>query len=309
MEIIFAFLKSPGPELLNIGPLTLRWYGVLIAFSIFIGLNISNNLAQEKGLPKQLVNDLMPILVLSSLIGARIYYVFFEWRNYSGVNFWSKSNLFGLNISIPSAFEIWGGGIAIHGALIAGTISVILFCRLKKQNFLKVFDVLMPSVALGQAIGRWGNFFNNEAFGIPAKIPWKLFIPLKNDYGGYLRPTIFLKEEYFHPTFLYESIWNLIVFFILIYLFKLGIKRKNIIANGSLAFIYLILYSSGRFFIEELRIDPLCINAIPPFCEGGIRVAQLISILLILIGILGLSLINKKREKRNPNPNKPNQKI
>tara|TARA_Y100001968_G_scaffold324007_1_gene362600 strand:+ start:1506 stop:2417 length:912 start_codon:yes stop_codon:yes gene_type:complete len=303
METIFLALKSPGPNILNIGPLVLRWYGLLIAISILIGLNLSNKLAKRKGLPKRLINDLMPILVFSSIFGARIYYVFFEWRNYSGLNFWGHIDILGFNFPIPSAFEIWGGGIAIHGALIAGTISVILFCKRKKQNYLNVLDVLIPSVALGQAIGRWGNFFNNEAFGIPTSMPWKLFIPITN------RPIMFINEQYFHPTFLYESIWNIFTFLILIALFRLGIKSKLDFSPGVLTFTYIIMYSFGRFWIEGLRIDPLCINSIPPFCEGGFRAAQLISILLMCIGVLGLSWINKKRKKRNPNQLKPKQKI
>ena len=303
MGNIFSILRSPGPEIIHIGPFILRWYGLLIATSIFIGLNLSNKLAQKRNLPRSLINDLTPILVLTSILGARIYYVSFEWKNYIGYNFWSSLNILGFKIFIPRIFEIWGGGIAIHGALIAGTISILIFCKLKKQNFLNVIDVLVPSVVLGQAIGRWGNFFNNEAFGIPTSIPWKLFIPLSN------RPIIFLEDEYFHPTFLYESIWNIIIFFILIFLFELGIKKTINLKNGSLGFIYLIMYSLGRIWIEGLRIDPLCLNAYPPFCQGGIRVAQLISILLILIGILGLSWINKKREKSNLNQIKPNQKI
>ena len=134
----------------------------------------------------------MPILILSSVIGARFYYVLFEWRYYSGINFWSKNNFFGLTFSIPKFFEIWRGGIAIHGALIFGTIAVIIFCRIKNQNIWDVLDVLLPSVALGQSIGRWGNFFNNEAFGLPTNQPWKLFIPIES------RPRVFLDQSYFH---------------------------------------------------------------------------------------------------------------
>ncbi len=233
----------------------------------------------------------MPLLVLSSVIGARIYYVTFEWRNYSGVNFWSSINLFSLSIPIPSAFEIWGGGIAIHGALIAGTISVILFCRFRKQPLWDVLDVLLPSVALGQAIGRWGNFFNNEAFGLPTSLPWKLFIPY------IYRPSIFSNASYFHPTFLYESIWNLLIFSLLIALFKRDRRRLIRLPSGAITCIYLITYSLGRLWIEALRIDPLCLGALPPFCEGGIRVAQIMSILFFLTGSIGLWWLYFYRQK------------
>ena len=282
MEGLLAILKSPGPEFFKFGPLVIRWYGLLIALAVLIGLNLSSRLARQRGVRNGLINDLMPFLVLNSVIGARIYYVFFEWRNYSGINFWSSIRFFGLTIPIPSPLEIWGGGIAIHGALIAGSITVILFCRFRNQYVFDVFDVLLPSVALGQAIGRWGNFFNNEAFGVPTDLPWKLFIPY------IYRPGIFSDQNYFHPTFLYESIWNLFVFTLLIILFQRGRKGLIKLPSGALSFIYLITYSLGRFWIEGLRIDPLCIGALPPFCEGGIRIAQLLSLLLLLIGIIGI---------------------
>ncbi len=289
MESIFAALRSPGPELIHLGPLTIRWYGLLIALAVLIGLNLSSYLAYKRGLKGNLISDLLPLLVLSSVIGARVYYVGFEWKNYFGINFWSSLNIFGIAIPVPSFLEIWGGGIAIHGALIAGTISVIVFSKLRNQPFWDLLDVLIPSVALGQAIGRWGNFFNNEAFGVPTNLPWKLFIP------KFLRPDAFLQEKFFHPTFIYESLWNVLVFIFLITLFNLGIDKKINLPSGSLSFIYLISYSLGRFWIEGLRIDPLCINASPPFCEGGIRAAQLISVLLTLTGMFGLWNIYKKR--------------
>jgi len=290
MENIFIALRSPGPELFQLGPFSLRWYGLLIAISVLVGLNLSGELAREKGLKKSLINDLLPILVLASVIGARTYYVAFEWRNYTGKNFWSSINFLNLNIPIPSALEIWGGGIAIHGALIMGALSVIFFCRWRKESFWDVIDVLVPSVALGQAIGRWGNFFNNEAFGIPTNLPWKLFIPYE------FRPEIFSGQNYFHPTFLYESIWNIIVFGILIFLFKKSNKNELRLPSGTLSCIYLISYSLGRIWIEALRIDPLCLGGIPPFCQGGLRMALLISLLLMSAGLLGIwrIVISKK---------------
>ena len=302
MGFIFALFRSPGPEIFQLGPFQLRWYGLLIACSVLIGLNISNYLAQKRGLENGLINDLLPILILSSVIGARIYYVAFEWRNFSGANFWSYIRIFNLRIPIPSAFEIWGGGIAIHGALIAGSLSVILFCQWRQQSSRDVLDVLLPSVALGQAIGRWGNFFNNEAFGLPTNLPWKLFIP--NNY----RPPIFTESSFFHPTFLYESLWNMGVFFFLIYLFYIGQKGIIRLPAGALSFFYLISYSFGRIWIEGLRIDPLCVNSLPPLCEGGIRIAQLISFFLIILGISGLFWVYKKR-KKIMHSKSPNQKL
>ncbi|MEC8213924.1 MAG: prolipoprotein diacylglyceryl transferase [Cyanobacteriota bacterium] len=256
---------SPGPELVQLGPFTLRWYGLLIAAAVLIGLNLSSRLARSRDLDNGLISDLLPILVLASVLGARAYYVAFEWRNYS--DNWIK------------ALAIWEGGIAIHGALIAGTLTLILFCRWRRQSFWDLLDVLVPSLALGQAIGRWGNFFNSEAFGVPTDLPWKLFIPYQN------RPVIYADAEFFHPTFLYESIWNLALFLLLIVLFRRGEQGKMTLPSGALACTYLLGYSLGRIWIEGLRIDPLCLGALPPACEGGLRIAQLVSGLLMLAGV------------------------
>ena len=301
MENIFIALRSPGPELMQLGPFSLRWYGLLIALSVLLGLNLSGELARKKGLQKSLINDLLPFLVLASIIGARTYYVAFEWRNYTGKNFWSSINVLNLNIPIPSAIEIWGGGIAIHGALIMGTLSVIFYSRWRKESFWDVIDVLVPSVALGQAIGRWGNFFNNEAFGVPTNLPWKLFIPYE------FRPEIFSLQGYFHPTFLYESLWNIFVFGILIFLFKKSNINKFRVPPGTLSCVYLISYSLGRFWIEALRIDPLCLVGVPPFCEGGIRIAQLISLFLMSAGLWGLFRIYISK-KALPEPSLRNRR-
>ncbi|QNG26022.1 prolipoprotein diacylglyceryl transferase [Synechococcus sp. HK01-R] len=259
---------SPGPELFQLGPFALRWYGLLIALAVLIGLNLSSWLARQRDLEQGLISDLLPILVLAAVIGARIYYVAFEWRNYQGA-WWE-------------AFAIWRGGIAIHGALLAGTMAVILFCRWRRQSFWDVLDVLVPSVALGQAIGRWGNFFNSEAFGVPTDLPWKLFIAYPQ------RPAVFADADYFHPTFLYESIWNLLVFALLMSLFLQGRKRRINLPAGALSCVYLLAYSIGRVWIEGLRIDPLCLGGQPPFCDGGLRIAQLMSLALMGLAAVGL---------------------
>ncbi len=300
MDAFIATFTSPGPELFQLGPFALRWYGLLIAIAVLIGLNLSSSLARKRGLEQGLISDLLPILVLTSVVGARIYYVAFEWRNYSGDNFWSSINIFGLAIPIPSAVEIWGGGIAIHGALLAGTLAVLIFCRWRRQAFWDVLDVLVPSIALGQAIGRWGNFFNNEAFGVPIKddLAWKLFIPFVN------RPLNYANNEFFHPTFLYESIWNLLVFILLIVLFQRRNKGLLQLPAGALSCIYLITYSLGRVWIEALRTDPLCLGALPPSCEGGLRIAQLMSLAMMAVGGFGLWWLYGRKRKL-PDPGRP----
>ena len=289
MDALIATFTSPGPELFQHGPFALRWYGLLIAIAVLIGLNLSSQLARQRSLEQGLISDLLPILILAALIGARIYYVTFEWRIYSN-DWWG-------------ILAIWNGGIAIHGALIAGTIAVVLFCRWRYQSFWDVLDVLVPSVALGQAIGRWGNFFNSEAFGVPTDLPWKLFIPYEVN-GVLRRPEGFMNEQYFHPTFLYESLWNLVVFSLLIVLFYRGSKGLMKLPSGALSCIYLIAYSFGRFWIEGLRTDPLCLGALPPACEGGVRIAQLMSMAMLAIGVIGLWWLYG-RKKKLPDPGRP----
>ena len=289
MDALIATFTSPGPELFQLGPFALRWYGLLIAIAVLIGLNLSSQLARQRSLEQGLISDLLPILILAALIGARIYYVAFEWRIYSN-DWWG-------------ILAIWNGGIAIHGALIAGTLAVVLFCRWRYQSFWDVLDVLVPSVALGQAIGRWGNFFNSEAFGVPTDLPWKLFIPYEVN-GVLRRPEGFMNEQYFHPTFLYESLWNLVVFSLLIVLFYRGSKGLMKLPSGALSCIYLIAYSFGRFWIEGLRTDPLCLGALPPACEGGVRIAQLMSMAMLAIGVIGLWWLYG-RKKKLPDPGRP----
>ena len=287
-----ALLKSPGSQLINLGFFSIRWYGLLIAISVLLGLNLSKKLARSRGIDPQFISEILPSLILSSIIGARIYYVIFEYRQFSGDNFFTPIKIFNIYLNIPSFLAIWEGGIAIHGALLGGFLSIYLFCKSKKIP-LKIFlDLLMPSVILGQAIGRWGNFFNNEAFGIPTNLPWKVFIPLSN------RPIIFANYQFFHPTFLYESLWNLLIFILLIYVFNKQ-NKENSILPGLITCLYLITYSFGRFWIEGLRIDSLCLGGYPPYCEGGLRIAQFISIFLFSSGLIWLYFLKFKLNKNN----------
>ena len=290
-----AFIQSPGDTFLNLGFLTIRWYGLLISISVVIGLFISKKLAKSRNINPQYISDILPSLIISSIIGARAYYVIFEWRQYSGNNFFTSFDLFNDVIQIPSFLAIWQGGIAIHGGLIGGFLCILFFCKSKNIHLKTFIDILIPSITIGQSIGRWGNFFNNEAFGIPTDLPWKLFIPIQN------RPIEFINYQFFHPTFIYESLWNFLIFILLITIFYQQ-NNKNSVRPGFISCLYLIGYSFGRFWIEGLRIDPLCIGGIPPFCDGGLRMAQFISIFLFssgLIGIFFLRLKSYKNKTRN----------
>jgi phosphatidylglycerol:prolipoprotein diacylglycerol transferase len=266
LTLAFQF-ASPGPILVEIGPLTLRWYGLLMASAVLIGVTLSQYLAKRRNVDPNLIGDLAIWLVIAAIPAARLYYVLFEWEQYSQ--------------HPEQIIAIWQGGIAIHGAILGGLLAAIIFGRLQKVSVWLLADLVVPSLILGQAIGRWGNFFNSEAFGAPTDLPWKLYIPPQQ------RPPQFINQEYFHPTFLYESIWNLMVFVLLMVLFFRDLKRKPHLKVGTLALVYMVTYSLGRLWIEGLRTDSLML--------GPLRIAQFVSLGFILIGLLGLAWLYLRR--------------
>lgn len=257
---------SPGAVALQIGGFSIRWYGLLIGIAVILGTVLAQRLAVRRGVNPDLIGDLVIWLVIAAIPAARAYYVAFSWERFQDVD-WVA--IWG-GLSVPRMFAVWEGGIAIHGAIIGGSIAAVIFSRINKVSVWQLADLAMPSLILGQAIGRWGNFFNSEAFGSPTNLPWKLLIPPDK------RPPEFYAEPFFHPTFLYESVWNLMVFAILLTVFNKFPQAKR----GTLVMIYLIAYSLGRVWVEGLRTDSLML--------GSLRIAQIISIIAIAVGSLGL---------------------
>ena len=257
---VVSQFQSPGPEIVSLGPLTLRWYGLLIASAVLIGVALSQYLAKKRDMDPEKIGDLVIWLVIAAIPSARLYYVLFEWQSYA--------------TRPGDILAIWKGGIAIHGAVLGGTLAAWIFSKANKLSFWRLSDVVAPSLILGQAIGRWGNFFNSEAFGRPTDLPWKLFIPLAN------RPLGYREFEYFHPTFLYESLWNLGVFGLLLWLFFWGQRNSEKLKQGTLFLAYMMAYSAGRLWIEGLRTDSLMV--------GPLRIAQLVSLGGIALGSLGI---------------------
>jgi phosphatidylglycerol:prolipoprotein diacylglycerol transferase len=260
LTLAFQF-TSPGPTLIELGPLTIRWYGLLIASAVLIGVSLSQYLAKQRNVDPNLLGDLAIWLVIGAIPAARLYYVLFEWEQYSQ--------------HPDQIIAIWNGGIAIHGAILGGILAAIIFARIQKVSVWQLADLVAPSLILGQAIGRWGNFFNSEAFGDPTNLPWKLYIPPQR------RPGSFQNFEYFHPTFLYESLWNLMVFGLLMTLFNRSLKGKPRLKVGTIALVYMVAYSCGRVWIEGLRTDSLMI--------GPLRIAQIVSLTAISLGLIGLA--------------------
>lgn len=260
LTLAFQF-TSPGPTLIELGPLVIRWYGLLIASAVLIGVSLSQYLAKRRNVDQNLLADLAIWLVIAAIPSARLYYVLFEWEQYAQ--------------RPDQIIAIWNGGIAIHGAILGGTLAAIIFARIQKVSIWQLADLVVPSLILGQAIGRWGNFFNSEAFGDPTDLPWKLYIPPAR------RPQQFMQFEYFHPTFLYESLWNLMIFGLLMTLFFRDLKRRPHLKVGTLALVYMVAYSTGRVWIEGLRTDSLMI--------GPLRIAQIVSLSAIALGLTGLA--------------------
>src|SRR5712691_845282 len=254
--------RSPGAIAFQVGPLTIRWYGILMATAILVGFWLADREAKREGLPSEKVLNAGQWAIIAGLIGARIYEVIFNW-DYYGRHL----------VKIPA---VWEGGLAIHGGLIAGTLVGLWVASRERLPIRQALDVAAPSIALGQAIGRWGNFFNEEAFGTPTSLPWKLYILPSH------RPLEYAQSEFFHPAFLYESVWDGLVFVLLISVFRDRLAR----APGALFLTYLGLYSLGRFFTEALRTDALML--------GPVRVAQLVSVVGVGAAMIGVPLLLKR---------------
>ncbi|HFN9630618.1 TPA: prolipoprotein diacylglyceryl transferase [Staphylococcus aureus] len=262
MGIVFNYID---PVAFNLGPLSVRWYGIIIAVGILLGYFVAQRALVKAGLHKDTLVDIIFYSALFGFIAARIYFVIFQWPYY---------------VENPSEIiKIWHGGIAIHGGLIGGFIAGVIVCKVKNLNPFQIGDIVAPSIILAQGIGRWGNFMNHEAHGGPVSRAFleKLHLP------NFIIENMYINGQYYHPTFLYESIWDVAGFIILVNI------RKHL-KLGETFFLYLTWYSIGRFFIEGLRTDSLMLT-------NNIRVAQLVSILLILISI---SLIVYRRIKYNP---------
>lgn len=242
-----------NPVAFELFGLEIRWYGILMATAMVVGSILLFRQARKYNIKDDDIYDLILVVLPSAVVGARLYYVVFNWQDYM----WDFMKIINTR----------QGGMAIHGGVLFGLLSGYLFCKKRGLKFWQLADMVAPGLILGQAIGRWGNFLNQEAHGGPTDLPWGIMVD----------------GVKVHPTFLYESIWNLGVFFIL---WKYKDKKQN---HGEVIMLYMILYSIGRFFIEGLRTDSLML--------GPLRMAQVISIVFIILGGAGIYLVRKFSEK------------
>lgn len=264
-------MVSPDPIAFSIGSLEIRWYGILIAVALLVGIVISYFIAKYRGEKQDEVINFAPFAVIFGVIGARLLHVVVNWSYYSG------------HLSYILAFR--KGGLAIQGVMLGGILALVVFCKIRKLDFWKWADIMAPALLFGQAIGRWGNYFNQEAFGMPTSLPWGIYIDPIN------RPPSYSNAEFFHPTFLYESIANLVLFALLLLILRLYNKRPDKFPNGLVFATYLGVYAIYRSIIEYYRIDSSFVL--------GIKVVYILDgITIIAVLIIINYLVKKFREKK-----------
>lgn len=245
-------LSNAGFEVLG---RSVRWYGVLIALGIGLGILLAMRREKRLGLPRDTAVDLALIGVPAAIVGARLYYVIFSWDAYAA--------------DPLSALYVWEGGLAIYGGLIGGLLAGLAYARVKGLRFLTLCDLAAPSFALGQAVGRWGNFFNQEAYGAPVAAEWMKRFPV----------AVYIRADglWHYATFFYESAWCL-----LIVIFLLAAERRGLFKRpGDIFFTYVLLYAVERALVEGLRADSLYL--------GPVRVSQALSVCAILFSAIALA--------------------
>ena len=240
---------------LKLGPITIYWYSVFILTAFVVGYFLTTREFKRHNLSLSFLNDYFFYLVPIVILGARIYYVIFEWDYYSR--------------NLSQILAVWNGGLAIHGGVFAGIIFTIYYTKKHNVNTLKLMDIAAPALILGQAIGRWGNFFNQEAYGPATSLSSLMDLHLPQFVIDGMR----INGTYYHPTFFYESMACLFGFIIIM----IVRKYKNL-KLGHISSIYFVVYGVTRFFIEIMRQDSLML--------GNIKVAQLVSLLLVITGVV-----------------------
>jgi phosphatidylglycerol:prolipoprotein diacylglycerol transferase len=267
LVLMFALIRGYlyVPSVLDLGIYNLRLYGLVFAGAILSGYGIARKFAWKFGISQEEIDKLTFWLVVVSLVGARVYYVLSQWYYYQD--------------NLGEVVKIWHGGISIYGALISGIIYLLIISRKRAYSFFQITDLIALALPLSQAVGRLANFVNQEAYGKPTDLPWGLYIDPP------MRPYEYYNLDYFHPTFLYEALWNVIIFMVLYYLVP---KNKQ----GYLTSIYLMFYSFGRFFIEWIRLDSSFIF--------GFKLDMVVSVLIFGFSLIMFYQIKSKNSEKSP---------
>ncbi len=231
---LLSLPSPPSPVMFEVGPFALRYYGLCIALGIAVGTWLTGRELARKGYDGTLALDSLFFVIPLGFVGARVYHVLTDYHLYADDPF-------------PGVLEVWNGGLGIYGAVAGGFLGVLLFSWYRGISALDFADAVAPGLVLAQAIGRWGNYFNQELFGRPSDLPWAIRIDPEN------RPVQFADVSSFHPTFLYEALWDVLVCLALLWIAR---RFEERLKSGDLFLIYVSLYSVGRFLVETLRVDP-----------------------------------------------------
>ncbi len=256
MLSLLASIPSPGSKAIEIGPLSLRAYGLMIALGVLAGVELVRRRFAARGLDPDHVSAIAVWAVPAGLVGSRLYHVATDWKRFRG-DWWD-------------VFAVWHGGLGVPGGILLGAIVGVWVARRRGLPLGVTADAFAPGIPLAQAIGRLGNWFNQEVFGRPSDLPWALEIDPEN------RPAKYLDEPTFHPTFAYEALWNIGLVFLLVWL-----DRRGLVRRGRLLAVYILGYGVGRFWVEALRSDEASLIL-------GIRVNLWVSGLLVLGGLAWL---------------------
>lgn len=279
------YLSFPGlgiePFLVDGTALTLfgldiKWYGIIITIGMILAFFVARNRAKYEGIIEDDIYDVTLFCIIFGVIGARLYYVLFNLEDYiiTGGTVWQN-----IKNSFMEIINIRGGGLAIYGGIIAGFLTGMIVAKVKKIRFPVLLDVAAPAILVGQILGRWGNFFNVEAFGRETALPWRMGIHLTDGAAGE-----WVSEMFVHPTFLYESLWNLAALVLILVFYN---KKKF---NGQVFFFYMAWYGLGRAIIEGLRTDSLML--------GDFRVSQIVALVTFIAGIIMFFLFMFKTPKK-----------
>ncbi len=261
------------PDGFQIGPLFVHFYGILIMLGVLAATWLTDRQAKQRGLNADFVWDMLPWALFGGIVGARLWHILTPPASMVAQGITTKFYL-----THPlDALAIWKGGLGIPGAVAGGALAVYLYCRSKRMDFAAWGDMIVPGLALAQAIGRWGNFLNQELYGAPTHLPWAIYIDPAHRLPG------FENQAYYHPLFLYESIWNLANMFFLLYV---GKRFKSWLKTGDVLLIYLISYPFFRFFMEFLRLDPSPV--------AGIDINQTLMAVTAITAAVGLFLRHRK---------------
>jgi phosphatidylglycerol---prolipoprotein diacylglyceryl transferase len=262
---LFSLPSPSSPLIFEVGPIALSYHGLLIVLGIAVGTWITGLELARKGYDGALALGALFFVVPLGVAGGRLYHVATEYHRYTRNPF-------------PKVLETYDGGLGIYGAIAGGFLGLLLFSWYRGINALTFADAAAPGLALGQAIGRWGNYFNQELFGEPSDLPWSIYIEPLN------RPTQFADAISFHPTFLYEALWDVLVCLVLLWVAR---RFSGRLKAGDVFLLYVCLYSVGRFLVETLRIDAA-------FVVGSVRGNLLVSGVLAL----GFALVLVLRHSR-----------